>query len=109
MLLLGAALSPYAALVGFDAWMHERARHVPRLEKGLHYAAAMLFIGFVVSVFRDATRPALALLAAFVAVAAWDEIGFHAPLEARERRVHFLSYAALAVFVGAWYALDSTG
>ena len=102
MLLLGAALVPYVTLVGVDTWMHERERRVPRLERVLHYTAGMLFLAFVVAVFRDAAGAALALLALFVAVAAWDELGFHRRLDARERRVHFVSYVALALFVGAW-------
>ena len=105
MLLLCAALAPYVALVGIDAWMHERARRVPRLEQVLHYGAALLFLGFVIAVFRDSTRLALGLFAAFALIAAWDELGFHGHLDARERRVHFVSYAALGLFVGAWRLL----
>src|SRR3954466_5315988 len=85
MLLLGAALAPYAALVGADAWMHERARRVPRFERFLHYAAGALFLGFVGAVFRGATILALTLFAAFATVAAWDELGYHRHLDARER------------------------
>jgi hypothetical protein len=107
MLLLGAALVPYVALVGVDTWMHERARRVPRLEQVLHYGAGTLFLAFVIAVFRDATGFALVLLPLFVAVAAWDELGFHRMLDARERRVHFVSYAALALFVGAWRLIGS--
>jgi hypothetical protein len=105
MLLLAAALAPYAALVSVDAWMHERARRVPGLERILHYAAALLFLGFIVAVFRDSSRLALGLLVAFALVAAWDELGFHRHLDPRERRVHFVSYAALALFIGAWRLL----
>lgn len=107
MLLLGTALVPYLALVSVDAWMHERARRVPRVEQGLHYTAAAVLIAFLVAVFRDAGGVALALLAVFAAITAWDEIGFHGPLAVRERRVHFVSYAALALFVGAWRVLDA--
>ena len=107
MLLFGAALAPYAALVGFDAWMHERARRVPRLERALHYSAAVVLLAFLVAAFRGPGAVALALLALFAAITAWDEIGFHGPLAVRERRVHFVSYAALALFVGAWRVLDA--
>ena len=98
---LGAALLPYLALVSVDAWMHEKARRVPRLEQFLHAAAAVLFVAFVVAVFRDSPA-ALALLASFVVCAAADEFGFHRHLAATERRVHFMSYAALALFVATW-------
>ena len=102
MALLGAALAPYIALVSVDAWMHERARQVPRLEQVFHAAAAVLFLGFVIAVFRGATSLALALFAAFAICAACDELGFHRHLAARERQVHFFAYAALGVFLGAW-------
>ena len=105
MLLLGAALAPYVALVSVDAWMHERARRVPRLEQILHYAAALLFLGVVIAVFRDSVRLALGFLTAFALIAAWDELGFHRHLDPRERRVHFVSYAALGLFIGAWRLL----
>lgn len=103
-MLLGAALTPYLALVSVDAWMHEKARNVPRAEKFFHYAAALLFGGFAAAVFLDSGL-ALPLLAAFVFCAAVDEIGFHRHLSAAERRVHFVSYAALVLFVGTWRLL----
>jgi len=101
LILLGAALAPYLALVSVDTWMHEKSRRVPRTEQFFHAAAAVLFVGFVVAVFRDSAA-ALPLLVAFVACAATDEFGFHRHLLASERRVHFMSYAALALFVFAW-------
>lgn len=102
MLLLGVALAPYVALIGVDAWMHERARRVPRLEQFLHYTAAILFVAFVVAVFRGAPGIAAILLVVFVLVTAWDELGYHRQLDVRERRVHFASHAALALFLAAW-------
>ncbi len=101
VLTLGAALLPYLALVSVDAWMHEKARRVPRLEQFLHAAAAVLFLAFVVAVFRDSAA-ALALLLAFAACTAADEFGFHRHLSASERRVHFMAYFALAIFIAAW-------
>ena len=102
MMLLGAALTPYLALVGVDAWMHERARSVPRIEQALHYAAAILFVTFLVAVFRDSIRLAGVLLLVFVACTAWDEIGYHGTVDVRERRVHFAAIAALVFFLVAW-------
>jgi hypothetical protein len=100
--LLGAALAPYVAVVSVDAWMHERARRVPRLEQVFHAAAAVLFLGFVIAVFRGATTLAMTLFALFAICTACDELGFHGQLAARERWVHFAAYAALAVFLGVW-------
>ena len=71
VILLGAALAPYLALVSVDAWMHEKARRVPRLEQLFHAAAALLFIGFVAAVFLESAA-ALPLLAAYVVCAAVD-------------------------------------
>lgn len=102
LVLLAAALVPYAALAAVDAWMHERHRQVPRLEQALHAVAALTFLGFLVGVFRDIRTLALASLCAFAVVSAWDEFGFHAGLAARERRVHFAAYGALGLFVAAW-------
>jgi hypothetical protein len=103
VILLGASLIPYLALVSVDAWMHERARQVPRLEKALHTIAAVLFLGFCIAVFKDATRTALALLVAFAGCTAWDELGFHRHLDRRERRIHFAAYPAFAVFLLVWH------
>jgi hypothetical protein len=102
LILLGVALLPYALLAGFDTWLHERARRVPRVEQLLHACAGVTLILFLIGAF--AIIPALAIVAlcVFAAIAACDEFGFHAHLAARERRVHFASYAALCVFVAAW-------
>ena len=106
--LLGAALTPYVVLVSFDAWMHEASRQVPRVERWLHYSAGALFLGFLIALFRDATGLALALFGAFAVITVWDEVGFHRSLDARERRVHFAAYAALALFICAWGWLERT-
>ena len=105
-LLLGLALLPYATLAAYDGWLHERARRVPRVEQWLHAGAAVSLLVFVGAVFRAQTLLALIALALFAPIAAADEIGFHGTLAWRERRVHFLSYAALGVFLLAWYALE---
>lgn len=104
--LLGAALTPYLVMVSIDAWMHEASRQVPRVERWLHYSAGALFLGFLVALFRDATVLAMALFAAFIVLTIWDAVGFHRHLAARERRVHFAAYAALAVFLCAWIWLE---
>ena len=104
--LLGVALAPYLVLVSIDGWMHEASRQVPRVERWLHYSAAALFLGFLVELFRGATGLALVLFAAFVALTVWDAVGFHRHLDARERRVHFAAYVALALFAGVWAWLE---
>ena len=104
--LLGAAITPYLVLVSIDAWMHEASRKVPTVERWLHYCAGALFLGFLVALFRDMTGLALALFSVFGVLTVWDETVFHGQLAARERRVHFGAYAALALFVGAWVWLE---
>jgi hypothetical protein len=106
IVLLGTALTPYIALAGVDAWMHERERQVPRLEQVLHAAAALLFVGFVAAVFSGSMIVAPVLLAGFAICATCDELGFHRQLAKSERRIHFAAYAALALFVGAWRLLE---
>jgi len=104
--MLGAALAPYLVLVSIDAWMHEASRQVPRVERWLHYCAGALFLGFLVALFRDMTGLALALFSVFAVLTVWDEAGFHRLLGARERRVHFAAYLALALFLCAWWWLE---
>jgi len=96
------AVSPYLMLAGFDAWMHERSRQVPRVEKWLHAMLGISLIIFIGAAFRSQVLVALSALAVFVPVATADELGFHGQLAARERRVHFASYVALGVFVLVW-------
>lgn len=103
---LGIALTPYLALVSIDAWMHEASRQVPRVERWLHYSAGALFLGFLVALFRDATALAVTLFGAFLVLTVWDAVGFHRDLAARERRVHFAAYAALALFLCVWGWLE---
>ena len=103
---LGLALTPYLALVSIDAWMHEASRQVPRVERWLHYSAGVLFLGFLIALFRDATDLALVLFGTFAALTVWDAVGFHRNLAVRERRVHFAAYMALALFVCVWAWLE---
>jgi hypothetical protein len=102
MILLGAALAPYVALAGVDAWMHERERRVPRIEQALHYTAMACFAGFVGAAFGDAIGLAVPLLIVFVVASAWDELAYHRHLETREKRVHVAAFVALALFLAVW-------
>ena len=103
---LGLALVPYLALAGVDAWMHERGRKVPRLEQWLHAGLAIAMAAFLVAVFAARPTPAFAALGAFLALLLWDELGFHGAIARNERRVHAISWAALAVFVAVWWLVD---
>ena len=103
---LGLALVPYLAAAGVDAWMHERARQVPRVEQWIHAGLALTLGTFLVAVFREVPPVAFAALAAFVALVAWDELAFHKAIARSERRVHVASWFALAGFVAAWWWVD---
>jgi len=103
---LGVALVPYLAAAGVDAWMHERGRRVPRVEQWLHAGLAAGMAAFLVAVFAGRPAAAGAALAAFLALLAWDEIGFHKGIAPAERRVHVISWLLLAVFVSAWWWID---
>lgn len=102
ILWMAITLLPYAMLAGVDTWMHEKSRRVPKVEKILHALAGVLLIGFIVCVFGGFDVAGIAAFVAFAIVASADEFGFHRHLSTRERKVHFASYAALAIFVMAW-------
>ena len=103
---LGVALLPYLAAAGADAWMHERGRRVPRVEQWIHAGLAAAMAVFLGAVFAAAAPAALGALAIFLALLAWDETSFHREINRAERRVHFLSWIALAGFVAAWCVVD---
>ena len=104
---LGIALVPYLAVASVDFWMHERGRQVPRVEQWVHVGLALTMAAFLTAVFTGSAPPALAALAVFVALLAWDELSFHKSIAASERRVHAMSWAALAGFVAAWWFVDA--
>jgi hypothetical protein len=104
---LGIALVPYLAVAGVDFWMHERGRRVPRAEQWVHAGLALTMAAFLAAVFAGRAAFALAALAVFVALLAWDELAFHGAIAASERRVHVVSWAALAGFVAAWWIVDA--
>ncbi|MEO8670884.1 MAG: hypothetical protein ABI411_06190 [Tahibacter sp.] len=108
MRLLWLALSfvPYAALAGYDGWLHEKARVVPRVEKILHAGLALSLIAFLVLVVRGQTTAALIVLGAFLIFLMTDEFGYHAPLARHEKHIHWLADAALASFVLCWLWID---
>src|SRR5438128_8063093 len=103
---LGLALLPYLAAAGVDAWMHERARRVPRVEQWVHAGLASAMGVFLVAAFAAVPVAAFSALAAFAVLLAWDEIAFHGSIGATERRIHAMSWVALAGFVGVWWVVD---
>ena len=103
---LGLALLPYLAAAGADAWMHERGRQVPRVEQWLHAGLAATMALFLAAVFAGRIRVALGALAAFAVLLAGDELGYHAKIGIAERRLHSVSWLALAGFLATWWLVD---
>jgi hypothetical protein len=103
---LGLALLPYLVVAGVDAWMHERGRRVPRAEQFAHAGLAVTMAVFLAAVFGGKPFVAISALVVFLGFLVWDETAFHASIGAAERRVHAVSWAALAGFVAAWGLLD---
>lgn len=102
LVVLSVALAPYIGFVVVDAWMHEKARRVPRTEQWLHAGIAVFIGAFFLAAFRDANLIAGALLVLTLPMMAVDEIGFHGHLSKRERLVHLAEGLSLIVFVTVW-------
>lgn len=100
--LLALAVLPYATLLALDAWMHERARQVPRLEQWLHAGLALGIGSFLLAAFLDRTALAFTVLGLTSILMIWDELGFHQGLSRRERLVHLLTFFALIGFITIW-------
>jgi hypothetical protein len=103
---LGVALVPYLAAAGVDAWVHERGRRVPRVEQWIHAGLASAMALFLGAAFAGFPLVAIGALAVFLVLLFWDEAAFHGAIDARERRVHAASWAALALFVAVWWIVD---
>jgi hypothetical protein len=103
---LGLGLLPYLSLVGVDAWMHERARTVPALERVIHYTSAVALFAFIAGAFLGRDSLALSSLLVFLVLQALDEFGFHRGIARNERRVHIAAYGALVIFIAVWQWTD---
>lgn len=102
LLALSLALTPYLGFVAIDAWMHEKARRVPRFEQWLHAGIALAIGAFFVAVFLGANILAGILLLVSLPLMATDELGFHGHLSRRERLVHLAEGLSLVLFVLVW-------
>jgi hypothetical protein len=102
LLVLSLALTPYLGFVAIDAWMHEKARHVPTVEQWLHAGIALVIGAFFVAAFLGADILAGILLLLSLPMMATDEAGFHGHLSRRERLVHLAEGLSLIVFVLMW-------
>jgi len=101
-LLLSAGLLPYGTLLLVDAWMHEKARRVPRQEQWVHAALFVSLAVFLIAVFLGRTATASAGLGLVVPLLIVDELCFHGHLARSEKAVHYLADLALAAFACLW-------
>jgi hypothetical protein len=102
LLVLSIALTPYLGFIAIDAWMHEKARCVPRIEQCLHGGIALAVGTFFVLAFLGANIAAGVLLLLSLPLMAVDEIGFHGHLSKRDRLVHLAEGLSLILFVTVW-------
>jgi len=102
LLVLSIALAPYIGFVAVDAWMHEKARRVPKTEQWLHGGIVLALGAFFVAAFLGANWIAGVLLVLTLPLMAVDEIGFHGHLSKRERLVHLAEGLSLIMFVTVW-------
>ncbi|HQZ31383.1 MAG TPA: hypothetical protein PLG89_05915 [Arenimonas sp.] len=91
---------PYLVLSGYDGWLHEKARRVPRTEQALHALLFACVVALMVGLFRQHAQLAWSAIAVFAVAALADELGFHGHLHHRERRLHHVAYACFAGFLG---------
>ena len=96
------AAIPYLAIAGYDFWLHETDRKVPRIESLFHAATATGVIVFLLCATIGANLPAGIALSVLLVTALVDELWFHGGLDARERRLHYLGGVALAFCIGVW-------
>jgi len=96
--LLALSFAPYAGLALWDGWMHGHDRQVPWREQCLHAAIAVSVTALVVAAFLQHRVAYVIALVVLVPCALADELGWHGPLAARERRVHAAAYTLLALF-----------
>jgi hypothetical protein len=96
------AALPYIAIAAYDFRLHETDRQVPPAERACHatvITSVLLFL--TLAALGKNTAAALVLLLLLVA-ATIDEVKFHAGLDAREKRLHFMGGAALVFCIGVW-------
>jgi len=106
-LLLVLSLLPYLALAAYDGWLHEKARRVPRFEQALHGLLFVSAASIIIGVFTGRSLLAMIAMGVFAVAAAADELGFHGPLDRRERRLHHVAYASFAGFLGVAFWLGA--
>ena len=99
ILALTLGFAPYLVLAGYDGWLHEKARRVPRFEQALHALLFVCVLALLWGLFRQHAVLAWLAIGVFTAAALADELGFHGHLHVRERKLHHVAYACFAGFL----------
>jgi len=96
------AAVPYIAVAGYDFWLHENDRQVPRVEGVCHAIVITSVLSFLALAVLGKNVAASVVLVILLIAAAIDEFQFHGDLDAHEKRLHLLGGGALAFCIGVW-------
>ena len=96
------AAIPYAAIAGYDFWLHETDRQVPPVEGTFHATIITSVLLFLTLAALGRNLAASIVLVVLLLAAAIDEFRFHGDLDPHEKRLHFVGGAALAFCIGTW-------
>lgn len=96
------AAIPYLAIAGYDFWLHETDRQVPRVESLFHAGIALGVAAFLTTATLGQNLLAGIALGMLLVAAVVDEVWFHGGLDPRERRLHYFGGLALAFCIGVW-------
>ncbi len=101
LIVLVAAI-PYLAIAGYDFWLHETDRQVPRAESVFHAGIAIGVAVFLCAAVMGWNTLAAVALVLLLIAAIVDELRFHGDLDVREKRLHMFGGLALAFCIGVW-------
>ena len=96
------AAVPYLAIAGYDFWLHETDRQVPRVEQYYHAGIAIGVFLFLSTAALGYNLVAAISLAILLVAAAVDELRFHGDLDKHEKRLHHIGGLALFFCIGVW-------
>lgn len=96
------AAVPYLAIAGYDFWLHETDRQVPRGESYYHGAIILGVSTFLVTAALGWNVAATVALLVLIVAATVDELRYHSDLDVREKRLHYFGGLALTFCIGVW-------
>lgn len=96
------AAIPYLGIAGYDFWLHETDRQVPRIESYFHAGIAIGVVCFLTMATLGHNVIAAVALVVLLVAAVVDELCFHQHLDIREKRLHHVGGLGLAFCIGVW-------